>query len=288
MREISKDELLSAPPATHHIKSWSGIVDPKAPIEQSVAAVMSIREKGPHEPQYHFFGCFEGTYDLVDVGANCGQSLVAFKTVSAAPRTISFEPNPFSFEIARNVARNFDQCEVHNFGLGDAEARLAIYTPVIDGLLVTPLTSLDRNAFDPGGAMHKFTTENIAKGAEVSLYRQEIELRRGDDLGLAPDALKVDVEGAEMSVLRGLTSTIARHKPIVMIEKSEFVAVSQFFAGLGYAPYRYDEQKQVGDHALQRLVITQTTNTNVVPVNMFYLHEEKLSYYAGELGVTFF
>lgn len=288
MREISKEQLLSMPAATHYTRTWSGVVDPKIPIHISVMTVLDIREKGPHEPQYKFFSCFKAPYALVDVGANCGQSIVSFKTVSPAARTTSFEPNPIAFEIASNVARKFDRCEIHNFGLSDVATRMAIYTPVVDGLLITPLTSLDRAAFEPDGAMFKFTTENIAKGAEVSIYRQDIELRRGDDLGLAPDVLKIDVEGAELAVLRGLTNTIAQRKPFVMIEKSDYVAVAQFFASLGYSPYRYDEQKKVGEYALQKLVITETTNTDVVPINMFYVHDEKAPLYASELGVTFY
>ena len=286
MRITTSEELMKAPPPTHYIKSWSGIVDPKdasAATKNSVWAQLGQSE--PHEPHFGLFGCLTGGQLFMDVGANCGQSIISLKAVNPEAQIRSFEPTSFSFAIAERVAKVFPEVQVFNFGLSDRNDRLPIFTPVIDGLLVTPLTSLDPSVFDPGGTMYKFLTEDIAKGAEVSLFEQEIELRRGDDLALAPAVIKIDVEGAELRVLAGLERTIAAHKPLVMTEKSDAVGIARFLANLGYDSYRYEPAQAEDRSTLKSVAIVDGMNTNMLPLNVFYAHRDKIEMYRGEFDL---
>ena len=52
---------------------------------------------------------------------------------------------------------------------------------------------------------------HIVKGDDVSVITL-------DSLGLAPDFIKLDVEGCEWSALMGGGSTIRAHRPVVMLE----------------------------------------------------------------------
>ena len=52
---------------------------------------------------------------------------------------------------------------------------------------------------------------HIVKGDDVSVITL-------DSLGLAPDFIKLDVEGMEMQVLAGLEATIARARPRMLVE----------------------------------------------------------------------
>ena len=286
MRITTSEELMKAPPPTHYIKSWSGIVDPKdasAATKNSVWAQLGQSE--PHEPHFGLFGCLTGGQLFMDVGANCGQSIISLKAVNPEAQIRSFEPTSFSFAIAERVAKVFPEVQVFNFGLSDRNDRLPIFTPVIDGLLVTPLTSLDPSVFDPGGTMYRFLTEDIAKGAEVSLFEQEIELRRGDDLALAPAVIKIDVEGAELQVLSGLERTIATHTPLIMTEKSDAVGIARFLSELGYDPYRYDPARPEDKSTLKSVAIVDGMNTNILPLNVFYAHRDKIEFYRTEFDL---
>jgi len=172
-----------------------------------------------------------------------------------------------------------------NFGLSARNARLPIFTPVIDGLLVTPLTSLDPSAFEPGGTMHKFLTEDIAKGADVSLFTQEIEVRRGDDLDLDPDVIKIDVEGAELQVLAGLEETIDLRRPLIMVEKSDAIGIARFLADFDYDPYRYEAARLEDRLTLKHLPIMAGMNPDLIPLNVFYVNRDKIARYRADFGL---
>jgi hypothetical protein len=51
-----------------------------------------------------------------------------------------------------------------------------------------------------------------------------------------PDVLKIDVEGAEMKVLEGGHETIAKHKPVILVEgpKDLWPQMAAFFKDLNY------------------------------------------------------
>jgi len=58
----------------------------------------------------------------------------------------------------------------------------------------------------------------------------------------APDIIKVDVEGAEASVMRGLRETIAEFHPALLVENSDWHGVTAILDQLGYRPFRYDPE----------------------------------------------
>jgi hypothetical protein len=68
--------------------------------------------------------------------------------------------------------------------------------------------------------MANFVVPDDADAAAGST--EEVESRPLDDvlaeLGRTPDAIKCDVEGAELDVLRGAQATLERDRPLVMLE----------------------------------------------------------------------
>ena len=63
-----------------------------------------------------------------------------------------------------------------------------------------------------------------------------------DDLTLTPDFVKIDVEGSEMGVLRGMMATIERCKPVFMIEfdPGQATGIADILRPFGYRPYVFD------------------------------------------------
>jgi len=136
---------------------------------------------------------------IVDVGANIGNHSLAF--ARHFQRVISFEPNPQIWPlIERNIAINpWADVELRKMGLGDVAADLPIFVNDNHGLS----TFLDGELDNAHGL-----SAHIAVGDD--------ELR-----DVAIDAIKIDVQGFEPNVLRGLSETIKANLPLIWVEISE-------------------------------------------------------------------
>jgi FkbM family methyltransferase len=134
-----------------------------------------------------------------DVGANVGNhSLYALLRLGAA-RVIPFEPNPAAYELyLSNMVLNgvLDRIETGTLGFG--------------------LTDRD----DAPGMALAPRENNLGATQLVAGEEGLIPVRRGDDLldGRRIDFLKIDVEGMELEVLRGLDGTIRTRRPPIFLE----------------------------------------------------------------------
>jgi FkbM family methyltransferase len=174
---------------------------------------MSVRIGGWSNRTTYFLGRF---YDLptqllmqavvrpgdcvVDIGANEGMmSLLAARLVGEEGRVIAFEPSPvpraiFQANLDRNGIRNV---EIRGEGVADAAGELELFVPAVN----------------TGEA--SFTTLAYEEGERV-----RCPVVVGDEAlaSVSPDFIKIDVEGLEGRVLRGLGDTLERARPMVSME----------------------------------------------------------------------
>jgi len=174
-----------------------------------------------------------GTGEIIDVGANLGQSIGTLRALFGANKIISFEPNPYCMRSLNRVQRVLRNIEVRNYGIGESSAVLAFYTPVLaDGTMLLQEGSFDEKVF-------RDAVTRARIGAEFSLRVQQIEIITLDSLKLAPSLVKIDVQGLELQVLRGAAATIAAHRPHVFLEmeSGSFHLINQFMADFNYVGY---------------------------------------------------
>jgi FkbM family methyltransferase len=149
---------------------------------------------------------------FMDIGANEGEHTVfAAKRVTRG-RVFAFEPvSSVHQRLSANVALNgFSNVELVRKGLSDSHARLPIYG--------------DTQRSADGSVNEGLPT--LYPTAERHELLETIDLMPLDDFvrekGLTRlDAMKIDVEGAELSILRGARESIARFKPMIVMEVSE-------------------------------------------------------------------
>lgn len=174
----------------------------------------------------------EGFY-FVDVGANIGLlSIQASDKVGKSGKVLCFEPNPFVYHQLEELVRLNGKNNIHCFplALGDSQQWLALHMNDLDSILMT------RSSFVIDDS-HK-----NARIAEVLVTSLDAVYPKNSRL----DLLKIDVEGAELSVLEGARRTIELYKPVICLEvhgiyfekPQEFVSsVFNFFGGVGYLAY---------------------------------------------------
>jgi FkbM family methyltransferase len=152
---------------------------------------------------------------VLDVGAHVGYYTV-LSAVLAGPsgRVHAFEPNPRNAEFLRRHVRinRLDTVRVEQAAVSDHE----------------------------GTARFDFGTGS-GTGHLADVGALEVRTLRLDDYcaqhALAPAAIKIDVEGAEMSVLAGAFDTLARYHPTIFLSTHgpEVHAASlDFLRGMGY------------------------------------------------------
>ena len=156
----------------------------------------------------------------VDVGANLGiHTLVLSRCVDRNGRVYAYEPlesiyRRFTANLALNSAGNV---VARPYGLGEK-------TETIPFDYYAGAFNIGKGRFDPGG------------DGTIQVRSLDDELRGVD----APvSVIKIDVEGYELSVLKGASETLRRHRPVLLIEYNpDAYRLAEVSACLPY-PVRY-------------------------------------------------
>jgi FkbM family methyltransferase len=168
---------------------------------------------GAYEPATSRFvmGHLKAGLVFIDVGANLGYfSMLAAQQVRPEGRVLAFEPNPEVFPMLTSaVSRNrFANVQPFEMALGDHDREVELFLsndPKNDGLSsITPWAG------------------HLKSGALSAEHTVRVAERRFDNLYFDPqlervDLIKIDVEGGELGVLRGMENTLERFAPREMI-----------------------------------------------------------------------
>lgn len=181
---------------------------------------------------------------VLDVGANVGfYTLLLADRAGPEGRVHAFEPDPLSFGILRRRAAGHSNIEIHQTAVGDHTGTITLYT---------------NRSNRADNRVHPSLGAETAEAVEVPLTTL-------DDYCAARnieriDAVKMDIQGAEVSALTGFRKTLARLEPRwMLIEFSpEHLrgagttpeAFWAILAELGYEPWGFGEDGEafrIGD-----------------------------------------
>ncbi len=161
-----------------------------------------------------------------DVGANYGLFTFGLRAGRADLRIEAFEPDPDYVALLQRTlgVSGPDRVQVHPIALSDSQGKVTFKRDLLSGstgFLLGRSQPSDR-AIDPTGDWRTI---------EVGASTIDAESAR---LGM-PDLIKIDVEGAELAVLRGGKETLEAHMPIILLECTHRQEeVRRFLEELGY------------------------------------------------------
>lgn len=154
----------------------------------------------------------------IDAGANLG--FFSYRMSRLFRQVHAFEVNGSLLE--NLAAFNPGNIAIHPIGLSSVARELTLYTPVLHGQALHGWASLTPDNC-PDTKEHTTQTVRVAPLDSMNIH----------DISL----IKIDVEGHEGETLQGASGTIARERPVVLVEINErnIAAVRAFFKALGYS-----------------------------------------------------
>ncbi|HEY1980247.1 MAG TPA: FkbM family methyltransferase [Xanthobacteraceae bacterium] len=194
----------------------------------------------PHDISYralrHFIALKpEGLF--LDIGANDGISALSFRKFSKSYRILSLEPNPILEPALRKLKVADSRFDYRMTGVGVRHGTMKLFVPTYKNIVLHTFSSGDRNA------VLKTVAESfgpsVARSVTVTSF--DCEIVAGDDLNVDPAIIKIDAEGFDCAVLEGLTATIDRGRPFVVIEigAGSYHSIKAYFEGRGYRLLAY-------------------------------------------------
>lgn len=204
-------------------------------------AVWRLRFLLPHEQSFHALRHFvaikpEGLF--LDIGANNGISALSFRRFSDRYRIYSIEPNPLLEPYLKKIKARDSGFDYLIAAAGAEPGHARFFVPSYRGVVLHTATSSMREQVY--SAVSHWFSPAIAAKTKLDLF--ESPILRLDDLELEPSIVKIDAEGHDYDSLVGLTKTIERTRPIIIIEM-EWVdneKIREFFAGRRYTHLSYD------------------------------------------------
>ena len=201
---------------------------------------------------------------FIDVGANCGQTLVKVLATDPDRRYFGFEPQlSCCFYIEQFLRSNeIKTASISPIAMSDTNGMVQLFWDQPNDLTASLHSS---HPFNEG---------------ETRPHSTWVAARRGDDLieelGVGNiAAVKIDVEGLELEVLKGLSETLKGQRPVILFEvltnffwnklledpkiraekQGRADSIFEFLTGLGYSIYRIDGSGE--EHPVQRFELDE-------------------------------
>ncbi len=136
---------------------------------------------------------------FIDIGAHIGSIISEVKKHDNSIKIIAVEPIP---EKVANLKKYFPYVEIYEYALGDENTNITFY--------INKKYSGYSSVLKPNN-----TNNNNIEEITVSLKRLD-DISQFENI----DAIKIDVEGNELNVIKGAKDTINKNRPIIMFESA--------------------------------------------------------------------
>lgn len=144
-----------------------------------------------------------GPKQVIDVGANKGQTIDFFLDLNPNCIIFGFEPNPTLFSQLRKKYNNYSNVKLFNLGISEASGEKIFHENILDYTSTFEELNFDSNYLKTKSKVLGVEPKNLIKGSypvKVTTLSDFIN----SEINGPIDVLKIDTEGHEFSCLKGL------------------------------------------------------------------------------------
>ncbi len=188
--------------------------------------------------------------EVLDIGANYAYYTERLSRLVGNGKVYAFEPIPFTYDVAKMLVKDFRLGNVELFqkGIGEKNETMRFKVPKMEygSLSAGQAHMAGRDNAQIKGSAYYTGERNEEFDCEV-VSIDSFLLPRLKKLSF----IKIDIEGAEYFALKGMEQTLAKFRPVILIEivpvfLKSFNMEEQFFQfylqnDLGYGIYAYQE-----------------------------------------------
>tara|TARA_S200000501_G_scaffold378869_1_gene444376 strand:+ start:3677 stop:4507 length:831 start_codon:yes stop_codon:yes gene_type:complete len=229
----------------------------------------------PHEKDYYGIKLLINNRindAIIDVGGNLGISAMGFRELGYKNKIFLFEPNKYLFEkyINNKLIKDYKNIFAYNFALGFKEEIKDFYYPYYKKSCLHYFCSFDKKYI-------KNSLKITFNNKKFRIINNPMKLKKFDKLSLMcrPKFIKIDVEGFDYEVLKGMKKNINKYKPIILVEfnKSNFFKIKKFLNNYNVWVYFYKTNEfKIFNKNMIDIQISRTNKTNLMSIrNIFFI-----------------
>ena len=155
--------------------------------------------------------------DFFDIGANIGVSTIGFREMGFKSNKIHlFEPDDFLVKNYLNKIKNkYSNIYIHNFGLSNFSEKKTLFRAYYKDKFFH-----FNNSFDKKYISEKIKHNYPNKFKEFKLKKKTFKLKKFEDIKIRFKVcfIKIDVEGYDHKVIKGMLKFIKKEKPVILVE----------------------------------------------------------------------
>ena len=209
---------------------------------------------------------------IIDVGGNLGISSMGVRQLGYDNKILIFEPNTYIYNqcIKRNLIKKYKNILGFNFALGSRLETKNFYYPYYKNKCIHYFCSFDKN--------YILNSIKITfRKKKIKIIKRPIKIKVFDKLKLkhTPKLIKIDVEGHDYEVIRGMISTIKKNKPVILVEfnKNNFFKIKKLLKNYNSWVYFFEKNnfKKFSKKMIDK-EISRSSKLNLMSVrNIFFI-----------------
>tara|TARA_B110000438_G_C15719071_1_gene608933 strand:- start:51 stop:821 length:771 start_codon:yes stop_codon:yes gene_type:complete len=172
--------------------------------------------------------------NIIDIGASDGIASKFFNKKLKVNKIICFEPHKSYVKILKKL--NIKNLEVKPYGVGQYSKYYKIFIPQYN-FFFKKLDLITYSYYDKEQLVNKINSDFKFK-KNISIYEDKIHLKKIKNINIKITLIKIDVNGHELSIIKGLSKIIKRDKPALIVETgNDIKIIEKYLKKYGFKKY---------------------------------------------------